>query len=65
MGSLLFIIIRVKKVTTKLKSLCKLKSLGTSLVVHWLRLCASIAGGAGLIPVQGTKIRMLHSMTHK
>ena len=29
---------------------------GTSLVVQWLRLCASIAGGMGLIPGWGTKI---------
>ena len=28
----------------------------TSLVVQWLRLCASNAGGMGLIPGQGTKI---------
>ena len=29
---------------------------GTSLVVQWLRLCASNAEGVGLIPGQGTKI---------
>ena len=29
---------------------------GTSLVVQWLRPCASTAGGTGLIPGQGTKI---------
>ena len=29
---------------------------GTSLVVKWLRLCASNAGDAGSIPGQGTKI---------
>ena len=29
---------------------------GTSLVVQWLRLCASDARGTGLIPGQGTKI---------
>ena len=29
---------------------------GTSLVVQWLRLCASNAGVVGLIPGQGTKI---------
>ena len=29
---------------------------GTSLAVQWLRLSTSIAGGAGLIPGQGTKI---------
>ena len=28
----------------------------TSLAVQWLRLCASTAGGAGLIPARGTKI---------
>ena len=30
--------------------------IGTSLVVQWLRLCASNAGGTGLIPGWGTKI---------
>ena len=34
----------------------KLKNIGTSLVVQWLRLCASNAGGAGSIPGQGAKI---------
>ena len=29
---------------------------GISLVVQWLRLCVSNAGGVGLIPGQGTKI---------
>ena len=29
---------------------------GTVLVGQWLRLCASTAGGAGLIPAWGTKI---------
>ena len=29
---------------------------GTSRVVQWLRLCASIAGGTGSIPGRGTKI---------
>ena len=29
---------------------------GTSLVVQWLRLCASNAGGMSLIPGPGTKI---------
>ena len=29
---------------------------GTSLVVQWLRLCASTSGGAELIPGGGTKI---------
>ena len=33
-----------------------LNFLGNSLVVQWLGLCASIAGGAGLIPGRGTKI---------
>ena len=28
---------------------------GTSLVVQWLRLCASNSGGTGSIPGQGTK----------
>ena len=38
-------------------------SIGTSLVVQWLRLCASNAGGMALIPGQGTKIpHMPHGM---
>ena len=39
----------------------------TSLVVQWLRLCASTAGGVGLIPGRGTKIRhaVLHSQKQK
>ena len=37
--------------------------IGTSLVVQWLRLCASNAGGMALIPGQGTKILyMPHGM---
>ena len=32
------------------------KQTRTSLVIHWLRLLASNAGVAGLIPGQGTKI---------
>ena len=35
-----------------LKFVCR----GTSLVIQWLRLCASTAGGAGSIPGQGTDI---------
>ena len=35
---------------------CKVLSQGTSLVVQWLRLCTSTAGGMSLIPGQGTKI---------
>ena len=34
----------------------KLQSGGISLVVQWLRLCGSTAGGTGSIPGQGTKI---------
>ena len=37
-------------------SLFKVNSSGTSLVVQWLRLHASNAGGSGLIPVWGIKI---------
>ena len=39
-----------------------MKRNGTSLVVQWLRLQASIAGSAGSIPGQGTKI--LHAVQH-
>ena len=35
---------------------------GNSLVVQWLELPASTAGGTGLIPGQGTKI--LHAVQH-
>ena len=31
---------------------------GTSLVVHWLRLCPPHAGGLGSIPDQGTRSHM-------
>ena len=34
----------------------KILSTGTSLVVQWLRLCTSNAGGWGSIPAPGTKI---------
>ena len=39
-------------------------SLGTSLVVQWLRLCAPNAGGLGSIPGQGTKFHMLQLRVH-
>ena len=32
-------------------------TVGTSLVVQWLRLCASAAGGMGSIPGRGTKVQ--------
>ena len=34
--------------------------LGTSLIVRWLRLCASIARGTGSIPGPGTNIPTYH-----
>ena len=37
-------------------SLAFTRSKGTSLVMHWLRLCAPSAGDVDLIPGQGTKI---------
>ena len=40
----------------------KIKSLGTSLVVQWLGLQASSAGGSGSIPGWGPKIP--HAMWH-
>ena len=42
--------------------LLKLGILGTSLVVQWLRLHASNAGGMGLTPGRGTKIT--HAVWH-
>ena len=41
---------------------CKEDIGGNSLVVQWLGLQASTAGGTGLIPDQGTKIS--HAMRH-
>ena len=38
---------------------------GTSLVVQWLRLHASTAGGTGSIPVQGTKIQHTEQCSQK
>ena len=40
----------------------KIVGLGTSLVVQWLRRCASAAGGVGLIPGQVTKVKVLHAV---
>ena len=45
-----------------------LRSLGTSLVVQWLRLYTSNAGDPGSIPDQGTKtphasVKILHAAT--
>ena len=37
----------------------KMATLGTSLVVQWLRLCASNAGGPGSVSGQGTRSHML------
>ena len=37
----------------------------TSLAVQWLRLCASRAGGTGLIPGQGTKIQRAAQCSQK
>ena len=39
-----------------MKATDNLKYVWNSLVVQWLRLCASTAGDAGSIPGQGTKI---------
>ena len=38
-------------------------TLGTSLLVQWLRLCASSVGGPGSTPGQGTKIS--HAAQHR
>ena len=38
---------------------------GTSPAVRWLRLCASTAGGAGLIPGRGTKIPLAKRHSQK
>ena len=37
----------------------------TSLVVQWLALCVSTAGGSGLIPRQGTRILQATQCGHK
>ena len=44
--------------------LLKLHSLGTSLVVQWLRLCALDAGGPGSIPSQGIRYHMPKLRVH-
>ena len=41
----------------------KIRGFGTSLAFQWLRLCASDAERAGLIPGQGTKIP--HAVQHR
>ena len=46
----------VAKKLVELKKKKKDLNVGTSLVVHWLRLCDPSAGGAGLIPGQVAKI---------
>ena len=38
---------------------------GSSLVVQWLGLCASTAGGSGLIPDRGTEILQATQCGHK
>ena len=38
--------------------------IGTSLVVQWLRFCASSGGGPGSIPGQGTRSHMLWLRVH-
>ena len=38
--------------------------IGTSLVVHWLRLHAPNAGGLGSIPGQGSRSHMLKIRVH-
>ena len=44
------IILYMKKLGLRLSDLLKIPQLGTSLGVQWLGLCASTAGGTGLIP---------------
>ena len=49
-----------------LKLSVKNSNLGTSLVVHWLRIRASTGGDTGLISDQGTKIpNAAHSAVKK
>ena len=43
----------------------KNESVGTSLVVQWLRLLAPNAGGMGLIPGQGSKTHVAPKTQHK
>ena len=53
--------LQVKEMEGKEKS-SKAGAWGTSLLVQGLRLCASTAGGEGLIPGLGTKF--LHALWH-
>ena len=46
----------VLKLKTRSSKSSEKSSIGNSLAVHWLGLCASTAGGTGSIPGQGTKI---------
>ena len=46
--------------TSEVESIQKIRTLGTSLVVQWLRLCASTARSTGLIPDGGTNV--LHAL---
>jgi len=46
--------------TSEVESIRKIRTLGTSLVVQWLRLCASTARSTGLIPDAGTNV--LHAL---
>ena len=55
-------IIIIKKVKIK-KKILKI-SLGTSLVVQWLRLHAPNAGGLGSIPGQGTRSHAATKSSH-
>ena len=67
---IIVIIILLLLVTTKIKCISdspvvttKIKCIrGNSLAVQWLGLCASAAGGTGLIPGRGTKIP--HAVQH-
>ena len=52
---------RTNNVGIMLTTVKTLNYSGTSLVVQWLRLCASNAGGMGLILGQGTKIPPYHA----
>ena len=46
--------------TSEVENVRKRRTLGTSLVVQWLRLCAPTARSTGLIPDGGTKV--LHAL---
>ena len=58
-------VIRIRKFPEQVFLVFKNYNVGTSLEVHWLRLCAANIEGTGLVPGQGTRSYMPHSIAKK